>query len=108
MQPGKRDTQITFTRATQVRDDFGGFTETWADYRTVWASVSGLNGREFWAAQQANAERVLIFNVRWTDAADILMTDRIDHDSASYDILDIKMIGRRQEAEIRAKARVDQ
>ena len=41
---------------TPARDSFGSEVEHWANVVQVWASVEPLTGKEFFAAQQLNAE----------------------------------------------------
>lgn len=105
MRAGKLDRRITFQTLTDGQDAAGGITEAWANLvtnPTVWAYVHPLTGREFFAAQQVNAEIDTVFEVRYR--SDITPKMRIVHDSKNYDIREIKEIGRRNGLEILARA----
>lgn len=48
--------RITIQTPTYGQDASGGVTMTWSDVKTVWAEITPLQGREYWEAQQVNAE----------------------------------------------------
>lgn len=49
--------RITIEQYTVTdRNEIGGEVKDWAPVATVWASVEPIRGREFFAAQQVNAE----------------------------------------------------
>lgn len=56
MKIGKLRHRITLQEYIATRDSFGAEVEAWVDIGTVWASIEPLSGREFFAAQQVNAE----------------------------------------------------
>lgn len=53
---GLKRHKITIQSATESADSYGGTTQTWATYTTCWACIEPLSGREFFSAQQVNAE----------------------------------------------------
>lgn len=53
---GKLRHRIVIEQPTKTRDPYGAEVETWTPFATVWAAVEPLRGREFFAAQQVNAE----------------------------------------------------
>lgn len=105
MRAGKRDRRITFQALTDGQDALGGLTETWVNLATnptVWAGMRQLTGREFFAAQQVNAEIDTIFEILYR--SDLTPKMRIVYDSKNYDIREVKEIGRRKSLEILARA----
>lgn len=48
--------RITIQENISVKDSFGAETPNWTDVASVWASIEPLSGKEFFAAQQINAE----------------------------------------------------
>jgi SPP1 family predicted phage head-tail adaptor len=56
MGAGKRDKRVSIQEKTVTIDNIGNQTETWVTIATVWAAIAPLNGREYWAARQINAE----------------------------------------------------
>ncbi len=70
---GALDQRITFREYTEVRDDLGGVTQTWADFAavpTVWASVNPSRGREAFEHDRENATASYKFIVRYRDDVD--------------------------------------
>lgn len=49
----------------RARDPFGSVIEEWIDYATVWAAVEPLSGREYFSAQQMNAEVTTNIRIRY-------------------------------------------
>ena len=56
MNPGELNRRITILKRSIFTDDNGFEKEEWIDYKTVWAKVKNLNGREFFQAQQAHSK----------------------------------------------------
>lgn len=50
MNPGELDKRITFQRLTTTTNENGFEVETLEDFKTVWAKVSNLHGREYFEA----------------------------------------------------------
>ncbi|HYF94423.1 MAG TPA: phage head closure protein [Symbiobacteriaceae bacterium] len=48
--------RITLQEKQITQDTYGAEVENWVDVATVWAEVSPISGREYFAAQQVNAE----------------------------------------------------
>lgn len=44
--------RITLQIYTEQSDGYGGVSKSWNDYKTIWANVEPLSGREFIQAQQ--------------------------------------------------------
>ena len=47
--------------------------ESWEDHQEVWAAVSNLHGREFFAAAQVQAENTVKFTIRFLSGIDTKM-----------------------------------
>jgi SPP1 family predicted phage head-tail adaptor len=102
MRPGQRDKVITIQSKTMSTDSYGGQVETWADFAKVWANVWPLKGRELVAAQAAQSETTVRFNIRWI--AGLTEAMRISYNSKLYDITGIIDVGEKHvEFEIMAK-----
>ena len=51
MNPGELNKRITILKRSIFTDN-GFEVEEWVDYKTVWAKVKNINGKEFFQAQQ--------------------------------------------------------
>lgn len=84
---GERDRLILFERATVSTDDYGGETETWAEYAKAFAKVLFGSGQERREAAQERAEQAATFKCGWNPTvAGVALTDRIQFDGAAWDI----------------------
>lgn len=102
MRAGKLDRRITLQTRTAVQSVSGEYTETFANLATVWAEVTDLRGREFFAAQQKNADVTTRFRIRWRD--DVTVLHRIQYESRNYNIVHSAEIGRREGLELLAES----
>ncbi len=84
MDIGQLNKRITIQKFTTTENDMGDSISEWADYKTLWASVSNLHGREFWQAQQVSSENTVKFTIRY--CKDIDTTMRISFNGKVYDI----------------------
>lgn len=64
MRIGAMRHRVTLQRPSAELDSRGQPVE-WMDVATVWAAVEPLRGREFWAAQQVNAEQTVRIRIRY-------------------------------------------
>ncbi len=104
MKAGPLDRRVMLQRKTVVYDDYGGEIEAWAELATVPAQVVQQSGREFLAADQTQAERRVLFRIRWFDGLTAL--DRVLHESRVHNIQDVKELGRREGVELMTVAAV--
>jgi SPP1 family predicted phage head-tail adaptor len=104
MKAGRLDRRIELQRRTLTLNAQRENIESFATYATVWASKADLLGREFFAAQQVQAEAITKFQIRYRD--DVLLTDRIVCNDITYDLKNVAEIGRREGLEILATAKV--
>jgi SPP1 family predicted phage head-tail adaptor len=103
MRAGLLDRFVRLQRRTLTRDAVTGEqVESFADYASVWASKRDLRGREFFAAQQVNAEISTVWQIRYRSG--VLLTDRLVCDWLSYSITGIAEVGRRTGLELQTTA----
>lgn len=53
---GKLNKRITFLRTEWVADEMGQEVPEWMPYKTVWATVNPVSGREYYEAQKVRPE----------------------------------------------------
>ncbi|MHB9909364.1 phage head closure protein [Clostridium botulinum] len=63
---GKMDKRITIQKFSPTQNENGFDIEKWIDYKTVWASMNNLWGKEFYAAKSTNSENTIEFIVRYS------------------------------------------
>jgi SPP1 family predicted phage head-tail adaptor len=76
--------RITFQKFITEVNENGFETEVWQDYKTVWASVSNLSGKEYYQAAAVQAEETIRFLLRY--AGDIDTSMRILFRDKQYSI----------------------
>ena len=62
---GQMRERVDIQTLTDTQDAQGGRSETWTVFRTVWAAIRPLRGREFLAAQQEQARVTHEIKLRW-------------------------------------------
>lgn len=104
MRIGQADQRISLQHVTVADpDDNGSAVPTiGAAYATVWAKRIDAGGREYFQAEQKQAQLDTRFLIRYR--ADVVVTDRISYDGMSYDITHIERIGRKKELMLFASA----
>jgi SPP1 family predicted phage head-tail adaptor len=63
MKPGDLNKRITIQKPITTTNERGFEIETWEDFKTVWAAVSNLHGREYYAAAAIQAENTVKFTI---------------------------------------------
>lgn len=104
MRAGDLDRRVTLRRKTVTQDAYGEEIEDWTDLATIWANVRQESGREFFANATTNAERKVIFRIRWL--AGIAVTDKVQYEGRDHDIHEVKELGRREGLELHTIAAV--
>lgn len=99
MRAGQLDKSITIQRGAHVVDDHGTPVFTWSDIATVRAQIVQATTEEFIRGYGASDETVIIFRTRWL--AGITTADRCGYDDHTFNIKEIKEIGRRKGLELR-------
>lgn len=78
---GELKHRIIFQRLTTSINDNGFEVKTWEPFKTVWAKVENLHGREYFTAAHVKAERTVKFTIRYLEDIDetmkILFKDKI-------------------------------
>lgn len=62
--------KITLQKFTNIVNVNGFEVETWVDFKTLWAAVTNLHGREYFAAAAVKAENTVKFTIRYTEGID--------------------------------------
>lgn len=106
------DRTITIERAVERRDEFGSITQEWTIVSHMRAKVVQGGAAEYLAGAGLEDRGVITFRTRFLrtrflmNGAEIigfLTTDRLIFEGHTFDIKDIREIGRRRGLEIRAQ-----
>lgn len=104
MRAGQLDRQIEITRTTTVSNP----DEPWIPgapttvvLATARASLVQQSSEEFMRSFGESQETAVIFRIRYRDG--IQLTDHVVFDGRTYDLIEIKEIGRRRGLELRCK-----
>jgi SPP1 family predicted phage head-tail adaptor len=90
MEIGDLRHRVTIQKLTTAVNENGFEIETWEDFKTVWAAVGNLHGREYYAAAAVQAENTVKFTVRYLEGLDTTM--RILFQGKQYNITSIDNI----------------
>jgi len=109
MQAGKLDRRVTFQKATESQSASGAVIQTWADAVTVWATYLPESGTEGFREAQEQGWSMARFRTRyWLDADEgPTVKYRLVSDGVTFDILEVREIGRREGWEFVARARAE-
>ena len=81
---GRLRHRVTIQQQSISRDSHGQKIMSWTDYKTVYAAVEPLQGREFFSSDAINSEVTTRIRIRWTSGIDTTM--RVSFDSRIYNI----------------------
>lgn len=71
MNPGELRHRITIKKLKKIK--VNGFDDVkWEDYKTVWAGVNNLFGKEYWEAKAIQSENTIEFVIRFSKDVGIL------------------------------------
>lgn len=87
MDIGKLRHRITLQEYTTTKDSYGAEIESWADKVSVFASIEPLSGREYFKAQQINAEVTTSITIRYISG--VLPKMRIRLSDRYFEILSV-------------------
>lgn len=73
MSIGKMRHRITLLSITALINENGFESEMTEEYKTLWAEVSNLHGKEYFAAKAVQAENLLKFTIRFQEGIDQTM-----------------------------------
>lgn len=82
---GQLDRRVELQGRITARGADGSVTETYATLATVWAKIRPIRGREYWAAQQVNAEITHEVVIRYQ--ARFRPTSRIKYHNRHFNVL---------------------
>ena len=103
MRAGAVDRRLELRHRVLTKNAYGEDVVSWPfAYATVWARKLDIRGREFFAAQQVNAELTTRFHIR--HRTDVVNTDRAFLDGTEYNISQVSELGRRVGLELFATA----
>jgi len=103
MRAGKLDRRVQLQHRTLSRNGSGEQIASYTTYATIWAGKRDLRGREYFAAQQLNAELQATWALRWRD--DVLETDRLIDDAGGiFDVTHVAEIERRKGLDLVCRA----
>lgn len=103
MRAGSLDRIITVQRASEIRDELGQVTQTFATIATLRAAKIQASTTEFLQGAGLQGEAAVIFRTRWLDG--LTVRDRVLCEGIAHDIKELKEIGRRKGLDIRTVAR---
>lgn len=103
MRAGTLDRRITIERVTTTRNATGGLVETWAPLVFLRAQVVSLSTGEFVRTYGEAPEGLAIFRTRYL--AGLTTADRIVYAGHTFELKEVKEVGRRKGLELRAVAR---
>lgn len=98
MRAGQLDTRVIIQRSFKIVDEWGEDDVAWSDLATVYADVRQTTGREFLAAAMQQAQKRVVFYIRWFEGVTPL--DRILHEGVAHNIVEVRPIGRRAGLEL--------
>ncbi len=90
MEIGDLRQRITLEKQVTDVNESGFETESWAEVRTLWAGITNLHGREYFAAAAVQAENTVKFTIRYLKGIDSGM--RISFRGKKYNIIAIDNI----------------
>ncbi len=105
MRLGLLDRRATLQHRVRTPNEHREDVITYVQYDEVYAGKLDLRGREFFAAQQVNADATVKITLRYR--SDIRPTDRIVIDGLNYNVLHVAEIPRRRGIEVLATAPVN-
>lgn len=95
MRAGDRDALITIEGQTSTQSPSGMPVITWSTLCREWAEIVELRGAERFAAQQVNGFALRTFRFPWnSNSSQVTTKHRIVLDGLTYDITDVRRIGR--------------
>lgn len=99
MRAGKMDRRVTLLKFGEIgRDALNTPIEGWVPAATVWAQQRPERGGERFSAAQIAGGRVMVFHLRYR--ADIGVKDRLSYEGQTFEISDVRELGRRVVSEI--------
>ncbi|MDU6360285.1 MAG: phage head closure protein [Clostridiales bacterium] len=92
MRIGRLNKRITIQRASNYVDANGVTKTGWNDLKTIWCSMNGLSGKEYWTAKSYGAENTVEFVIRYSACKDLNAKDRIQYKGRVFNIIHVDNI----------------
>lgn len=89
---GGFDRPITIQDVAEVRDSYGGITETWTDSAYTWGHIVQNWGGERFNEEQRQGTNTIMFMIRWV--AGLSAKHRLIYDDRIYNIMAVTEMGR--------------
>ena len=90
MRAGRLRHRVVIQQPNPTTDTFGQPVKGWSTVATIWAAVEPLNGREYFTAQQMNAETKVRIRIRYgSELSSITAAWRVTYGGKTYDIIEI-------------------
>lgn len=102
MRAGKLNETVVLKSVEYIDDEYGNSTEVETDFATLRAQIIEESTDEFMRNYGASTERLRIFRTRFVDAVTLEM--KVLHAGITYNLKQIKEIGRRRGLELRCVA----
>ena len=101
MRAGLLDRTIYVERVATAPSDSGAVAEAWTRVATLRAQLVQTSVEEFMRAYGASSEAVVVFRTRYLSG--VTLADRISYGGMTFNVKDIKEIGRRKGLELRCE-----
>ena len=105
MRIGPLDRRLTIQSLQTVLDGVGQPIETWSTVATVWGRIMPQPRGERFQAQQIVGHAMTTFRIRYRTG--ITVKHRVLFDGKTWDVSDIRLVGRKQALDLDASARSD-
>nr|WP_245317824.1 phage head closure protein [Ensifer sp. 1H6] len=100
------DRRVKILRLQEIgRNELNEALMDWVAVATVWAQARPNRGDERFEAQQLTGSATMTFHIRYR--RELTIEDRISYDGRTWDIRDIRELGRRVVSEFDCVARAD-
>lgn len=106
MKAGRLNRHVMLQRRVESQNDMGEVTWVWEDVCAMWAEIAPMSGREFFAAQQVQAEASHNITIRWRPGVTAEMrVIEVCEPTIAYDIVAPLANARRTEIVLKCKTR---
>ena len=95
------DRRVTITRVTETKDDYGNPVQTEETVGTFYASRRQQSGAEAVRAGVLAPAKAVFFQLRYIPGIDT--TAKVTDGAETFEVSDVRVIGRREGLEIRAE-----
>lgn len=89
MRAGRMRERVTLQSKSVARDSIGGEIVTWVDEAEVWAEVAPLRGREYFTAEQFEAETTTRVCIRYRSDLALTSVWRLTWREQQYEIEEV-------------------